>query len=1023
MEHVTRSMDFPVPGMQMRMVGHGLDNPGSLHFSVSKEQMGSVESIPTNAGFSTLMVSDNRVGHDESSGGILMSNQSGHEDADMNNVIQPKTSLPLKRKADMGPTSNGSISQESLLPNKRPANLGADSSSSGFLQPSASQRRTWLPQPNPSSPGIQAQSASNKEMAKNDSTSGKSGLPRGRPPKKQTTQTKSALKSQPESSEAVRSKMRESLAAALALASQKPDSVSNTEKDQNDATTQQNPMGSQASEFNSTMGGNASGSGSEGVRPSNESAVVGANNDCRVLSSEVPPNENSFNGGHTFQEFQYSSLLPDEDTQFSDNFFVKDDLLQGNGLSWALDFDMQKRQVKEAENADKPQSVKEEANGHRERGEAPTFTPENLAFKIEAELFKLFGGVNKKYKEKGRSLLFNLKDRNNPELRVRVMSGEISPERLCSMSAEELASKELAEWRTAKAEEMAQMVVLPDTEADVRRLVKKTHKGEYQVVFERDDGVAEEVSGGTSILTQSQSQKETKTHSPSKASSKDEEKVAVHENISGNQDFSGSLIIQTDGTDLMQGMMVDELKDTALLPPIVSLDEFMESLNSDPPFENLTAAALQKSPVSHEETPKVVNNCQASDQDSDSPKESSSKKVHVFKKNEANMAIKPSESREQKVLPSSASDVEYLWEGILQLNISSSVTVRGLFQSGEKTSTKEWLASIEIKGRVRLDSFEKFLQELPNSRTRAVMVLQFVLKDKSSENQVSDLSEAIGSYVADERLGYAEPAPGVELYLCPPTPRISEILKKYMQKEHLDPYNSNQNGLIGVVVWRRAHISNNISPNSSSHNKSTFKKQPNRFQDSSNVNVNVNASSRAPVSMSNNTQPEPEDDDDIPPGFGPVAAARSAKDEDDLPEFNFSGHGNPNPSVHRHSSQHGVKMTQRPVDEVRELIKKYGQSGTNVASGNQLDNRNLPLEPWDDDDDIPEWRPQAPHQVHHQPYMVVHGHRPPVSSLPANTYGGPMVNPQPSRGLAHPPHPGRSVQPPGPPHDVRWRLQ
>lgn len=44
--------------------------------------------------------------------------------------------------------------------------------------------------------------------------------------------------------------------------------------------------------------------------------------------------------------------------------------------------------------------------------------------------------------------------------------------------------------------------------------------------------------------------------------------------------------------------------------------------------------------------------------------------------------------------------------------------------SGEKTSTKEWSTSLEIKGRVRLDAFEKFLQELPKSRTRALMVHQ-----------------------------------------------------------------------------------------------------------------------------------------------------------------------------------------------------------------------------------------------------------------------------------------------------------
>ena len=43
--------------------------------------------------------------------------------------------------------------------------------------------------------------------------------------------------------------------------------------------------------------------------------------------------------------------------------------------------------------------------------------------------------------------------------------------------------------------------------------------------------------------------------------------------------------------------------------------------------------------------------------------------------------------------------------------------------SGEKTTTEEWPMLLEIKGRVRLDAFEKFVRELPNSRSRAVMVL------------------------------------------------------------------------------------------------------------------------------------------------------------------------------------------------------------------------------------------------------------------------------------------------------------
>ena len=46
---------------------------------------------------------------------------------------------------------------------------------------------------------------------------------------------------------------------------------------------------------------------------------------------------------------------------------------------------------------------------------------------------------------------------------------------------------------------------------------------------------------------------------------------------------------------------------------------------------------------------------------------------------------------------------------------------------------KDWPRSLEIKGRVRLDAFEKFLQELPQSRSRAVMVSKssFLLFDST----------------------------------------------------------------------------------------------------------------------------------------------------------------------------------------------------------------------------------------------------------------------------------------------------
>jgi transcription elongation factor S-II len=44
-----------------------------------------------------------------------------------------------------------------------------------------------------------------------------------------------------------------------------------------------------------------------------------------------------------------------------------------------------------------------------------------------------------------RTILFNLKDKNNPELRRKVLLGEVKPEQLAVMSSEDMASNKKQE--------------------------------------------------------------------------------------------------------------------------------------------------------------------------------------------------------------------------------------------------------------------------------------------------------------------------------------------------------------------------------------------------------------------------------------------------------------------------------------------------------------------------------------------------------------------------------------------------
>lgn len=109
-----------------------------------------------------------------------------------------------------------------------------------------------------------------------------------------------------------------------------------------------------------------------------------------------------------------------------------------------------------------------------------------LAVSIEKEMFNLYMNTDSKYKNKYRSLMFNLKDPKNKVgqqfyefyqhygflkslhdqvismsavivyqgLFYRVIGGEVSPFRLVRLSPEELLSKEISDWRKTSTSEV-----------------------------------------------------------------------------------------------------------------------------------------------------------------------------------------------------------------------------------------------------------------------------------------------------------------------------------------------------------------------------------------------------------------------------------------------------------------------------------------------------------------------------------------------------------------------------------------
>lgn len=196
------------------------------------------------------------------------------------------------------------------------------------------------------------------------------------------------------------------------------------------------------------------------------------------------------------------------------------------------------------------------------------------------------------------------------------------------------------------------------------------------------------------------------------------------------------------------------------------------------------------------------------------------------------------------------------------------------------------------------------------------------------------------------------------MYLCPPHGKTVEILSRHLPKEHQEGLSVAGSSFIGVVVWRRPNVPR-VPTSHHRHDGSrrqSILRKPQVTNPAARPSLPPN-SYGAPPGFPNQRHHREEEDvtDDVPPGFGPGVA----RDEDDLPEFNFVNSSHPAANVTAHgykSRQHVPSPSARPAEQMRELVQKYGKRPSVQARS------------WDDDDDddIPEWNPtQATH--HQQP--------------------------------------------------------
>ncbi|KAI8061292.1 transcription factor S-II, central domain-containing protein [Thamnidium elegans] len=118
---------------------------------------------------------------------------------------------------------------------------------------------------------------------------------------------------------------------------------------------------------------------------------------------------------------------------------------------------------------------------------------EKLARSIENTMLEQLGDMGKSqhrrtcgepYKSKFRSLLYNLKDKQNKVFQVRVITGDLSPLELVKMSSEDMANPELKSMSEVLRKTALKNSVM---KLDNTPIIKKTHKGDIIMVPNKDN--------------------------------------------------------------------------------------------------------------------------------------------------------------------------------------------------------------------------------------------------------------------------------------------------------------------------------------------------------------------------------------------------------------------------------------------------------------------------------------------------------------------------------------------------------
>ncbi|KAM0020633.1 hypothetical protein Hdeb2414_s0025g00669241 [Helianthus debilis subsp. tardiflorus] len=300
----------------------------------------------------------------------------------------------------------------------------------------------------------------------------------------------------------------------------------------------------------------------------------------------------------------------------------------------------------------------------------------------------------------------------------------------------------------------------------------------------------------------------------------------------------------------------------------------------------------------------------------------------------------------QEKISCSEKTAEQLWEGSLQLSSSVTLSAVAFFKSGEKLVGNNWPEFIEVKGKVRLEAFEKYVQDLPRSRNRGLMVTSICWNEGSSNIGLNGMKEVAKGYKKSSKVGFAQLLSGIDLYICPRSDPIITILAKYGFFKGMSVINDKPDSMIGCVVWRKNRPSNPVGNLPDGKSSPSLTQPPNSPPGFSSKDSKQNAEKKpSPEKAESSQRDEPLTLSSAEVDPCNLVLKKRPFEDDDLPEFDFGVDSRKSTLVNKSVN------SPKKLDSVKERND----------SNNGLLQPSLKKTKLFDDDDMPEWRPPELH--------------------------------------------------------------